>query len=893
VSEVSRRIRLLVLLAFFGAGILCFRVFWLAAVEGPLWRNRRAAALYGATRPAAARGAILDARGRVLARDAPSYGLAFQFRAFRRAHPFALLVQCDHLLRLLHRELPARPESLPEGLVEGDPLAFTDPPSRLRRAISGLGALPAVLLRRKGLPRSLAATLRFYLHACFRPAAGLRREFAGREGLLLLRMDLRARERPELPLASLVAELCGLPPTEGATRVLERIEASVRSSRKRLEELAELCGPSLPLPFSRREEAGRRGNLFAYLDALDRFLDRRARTLTQRRIRRREEEARLRRGRVWWKRLAAWLSKSETGLRLGPVETLVAQRFRLDRGERILLRDVPLDPIVTLVAGRKEDYPGFRVRESLRREYPRKARGGYPYRWIGLVGQRNLQRNPKKTGRESSSGQGPGEGPQGENREEDRSGAAPPLPGPGEDLDVDPAKSRLHFTDPEWLAWKEEARRRLEAVRREGLRSGLSGLEKTCDLWLSGLSGYRRYLRDRSGRVRHLVEERQAFPGVDVALTLDADLQDLALEALRGARDHPRNGRPPLGEDARAAMAVLDARNGAVLAMAWLPERVGGRLDRRNTAAEIWHYAVLGSTFKPLVAYEFLRRFGPEAWNDFEPCGGSIRFPGESRIRCDGVHGRFAGREDLARVLSKSCNVFFAQCGRRLGLSGLSLAAGRFGLWEVGEAFLEPFGWRRDPAGPIPLRKARPPHGRAKPAGTSFGALYDRVSLARRGIGYGLEASPLSLARAYAGLGTGGLPDPHLLRRIGREVLPDPEPRDLHLDPEVLAVVRRGLEETVARGGTANRSGVGRFGLAGKTGTAEVSRRRNNAWFTGYVPAGSPRLALSAVFFQVPHGIHGGDHAAEAVARFLEALSNPRNEALWRRYLEASDEEGR
>ncbi len=85
--------------------------------------------------------------------------------------------------------------------------------------------------------------------------------------------------------------------------------------------------------------------------------------------------------------------------------------------------------------------------------------------------------------------------------------------------------------------------------------------------------------------------------------------------------------------------------------------------------------------------------------------------------------------------------------------------------------------------------------------------------------------------------------------------------------------IRKGLELVVdGPRGTARRTGLGAFKVAGKTGTPQVtsgSRGKNHAWFAGYAPKDNPVISFAVIVPYVPHGIHGADVAAPVIRDFL------------------------
>lgn len=149
-----------------------------------------------------------------------------------------------------------------------------------------------------------------------------------------------------------------------------------------------------------------------------------------------------------------------------------------------------------------------------------------------------------------------------------------------------------------------------------------------------------------------------------------------------------------------------------------------------------------------------------------------------------------------------------------------------------------------------------------------------RHQLELQSIGYGVWASALFVARGYAAIATGALPTLGLVVGEARSPAVRLDAADEHLE-----LVRAGLRECVATG-TAAGTGLARFGVHGKTGTAEILRRStdgglvdaHNAWFAGYVGEGErSSLAFCAVAYGDPGS--GGRVAGVLVERFLAAVA--------------------
>jgi cell division protein FtsI/penicillin-binding protein 2 len=517
----------------------------------------------------------------------------------------------------------------------------------------------------------------------------------------------------------------------------------------------------------------------------------------------------------------------------------------LERIARPVLRKLPFDLAAALrVASR--DQPGLRLQPSLQRTWPEQLPPTLRS-LLGGVGELGLSVGAKDHVAERVD----------EARDAGLDNLVP---------------DDLLPTDAYRLALRRQAERSYARVLRLRERRGKGGIESMLDDQLAGSPGMRLVERDARSREQLLWSSLRVTPGQSVRLSVDLELQSLLDRQCEDAcRTWQRQvDRPDLID---VAMAVVDARTGDVLALASAPAAVDG--EPRIPAVLSWRgNGAVGSIVKPLFALEQLtsERQGlvhsPLA--DFEECAMTFRRQGRT-YRCDHAHWQ-EGR-DLVAAIGKSCNVFFFQVAEGLGPTGLRRGLYRFGLSapDYGD------GDGRYQARPEEL-----------PAPLAPGPRYDGKAALDRGIGYGIEASPLAMARAYAALATGQLPTLGLTRTERRV-------RPLGCDPEDLALVQDGLLFCVERGTARQIEGLAGFGVRGKTGTAEISRQgRNNAWFAGYLPEASAdgvQLAFCAVVYAVPDGVHGAEAGGQLVADVLQRIAvDPK---LNDRYLPASSAGGR
>ena len=397
---------------------------------------------------------------------------------------------------------------------------------------------------------------------------------------------------------------------------------------------------------------------------------------------------------------------------------------------------------------------------------------------------------------------------------------------------------------------------------------GRGGIELGYDDFLCGAPGEKAVQVDARGFTRGERIVVAATRGFDLRLTIDPDLQAAAERELRGLR---------------GACAVIDPRDGAVLALAsapafdpnaLLPVFDPNRFRPVLATARYDAYAgdprkpmlnralaegyAPGSTFKPITALAGLASgLPPDAAYE---CTGAF-FLGEMRIRCARTWGH--GPLDVRHALKESCNTYFCHLGMEVGTNALVRAARAFGLGApTGVDFPQDYrgvvpdeAWKRDAY-----------HERWYPG-----------DLAQMAIGQGmLLVTPLQMARVAGALGTGRLAKPYL-----KEGLASP-PRPLPFAERDLAVVREGLR-MVVDGGTGRRGAEGvDADVIGKTGTAEIGRgatRRKNTWFIAYATGNAAsrpdaRDRALAVAMVIERGESGGGTTAPKVCALLKSAFN-------------------
>jgi penicillin-binding protein 2 len=471
---------------------------------------------------------------------------------------------------------------------------------------------------------------------------------------------------------------------------------------------------------------------------------------------------------------------------------------------------------------------------------------------------------------------------------------------PGVNTDVRP---RRHYVEGEFASHllgtigeirRDQLQSRDFAGYRSGEVIGQSGVEKLLEGDLRGRAGGRNVVVDVAGRVVELLDEREPEPGGTVTLTLDLDLQ----------REAEAGFLPDvLGERARmGALVALDPRTGDVLALVskpgFDPNDFAGGIDSKTWQAltsDEWrplqNRAIAGqyppgSAYKPVVAAAALEDglITPET-KKF--CPGHFRY-GRRTYRCWRRAGH--GWVDLHDALKMSCDVYFYELGRELGIDRIADFARAFHLGQRSGIALP-----TEASGLVPTKKWKE---------RRFGEAWMGGETISAAIGQGFNlTTPLQLAVAYAGLANDGvLMKPRIvLRRETQDgVFEADEPKvlgRLPVAPEHLAVIRAGLEAVVGEPrGTGGRARVPGVRVAGKTGTVQVVRMkhtenleedeipikfRDHAWFAAFAPVEAPEIVVAVL---VEHGGHGGSAAApiaqRVLARYFEKQRERSGDAL-------------
>jgi len=424
----------------------------------------------------------------------------------------------------------------------------------------------------------------------------------------------------------------------------------------------------------------------------------------------------------------------------------------------------------------------------------------------------------------------------------------------------------------------EKDQNRLEEEKYKGIsHTGKSGIEKQYERALVGSTGFEEVEIDAHGRTLRTISREGAIPGDNLRLTIDIELQ--------------REARRALGAS-RGAVVAMDPNNGEVLAMvsnpSFDPNLFVDGIDHATYSAlrslkdkpflnRALHgrYAP-GSTIKPIFAEVVIEEgIDPE---ESVFCPGWYMLPGSTRqYRCWKKTGH--GRVDLHAAIEQSCDVYFYEMGKRLGIGQMSGVLKKFGLGSQSGVDLP-----GEPDGLVPSAEWK--------LATRNEPWYPGEDLITA-IGQGfLMTTPLQLARVASILANrGSVVQPRLLMSKNDPLSGEPEElnnkkntRNLHINTEAMDRVIRAMTAVMSSPrGTARMSGRrSAYSIAGKTGTAQViaiaqgeeydedslkEEFRDHALFIAFAPVENPKIAIAVV---VENGGSGAGVAAPVARKVLD-----------------------
>ena len=423
-----------------------------------------------------------------------------------------------------------------------------------------------------------------------------------------------------------------------------------------------------------------------------------------------------------------------------------------------------------------------------------------------------------------------------------------------------------------------------DLVRKEGDKrfhfdlggiDGKKGLESTYDKLLQGKAGSKLVQVDVSGFHHRDLQTKPPQFGGDLKLTIDANIQRFAVEALTTHLSSESTNEP-----IRGAIVILDPNNGDVLALASSPSFdpnafMNSKSYRQKLLSDpylrtynraLYGQYPPGSTFKPIAALGVLKAH-PDFNQTNYVCNGFI-YVKRRQMKCWNHSGH--GEVNLRQALMHSCNVYMYEMAQQVGYQPIHDMAKDFGLGQF--------------TGLFPDLEAKPVH-LIKPYGNLPDKALNTIDLCTLAIGQGkITVAPLQMAMVAATIANGGtLYRPRLIKQW--RTTPDqpyqPNPswaiRRIDIPSHALEVVRGGMYDVVMHyDGTAKKARVKGIKIAGKTGSAQYRLRTNgevkthvHTWMISYAPFDFPRYAVAMI---VEDGKSGGSTVGPRLHKLYKNL---------------------
>lgn len=370
---------------------------------------------------------------------------------------------------------------------------------------------------------------------------------------------------------------------------------------------------------------------------------------------------------------------------------------------------------------------------------------------------------------------------------------------------------------------------------------GQEGVELSHQKDLAGVTGTRRVIKDRLGRViEDMGSTKYPRDGRDLTLSIDTRVQYVVYSQLKEAmRVHRAKA---------AAAVVVDVATGEVLALANMPTYNPN--DRRDlSGAELRNRVITdafepGSTMKPVTIALALEEKIVTPKKQIQTSPGKLTI-GPATIGDAHPHGLLTVEE----IVQKSSNV---------GTAKIALQIQPERMWS----FMTEMGFGQAPRVGFP--GATP--GRLRPWKS-----WRPIEQATMSYGHGVSVSLLQMARAYSVFARDGDLVPLSFQKSS-----EPPLTSRIISSETAAAVRKMLFMAAGPGGTAPKAQVPGYSVAGKTGTAHKIGKhgyedRYVASFVGFAPANHPRIIIAVTVDEPSTGVHyGGDVAAPVFSAITE-----------------------
>ena len=420
-----------------------------------------------------------------------------------------------------------------------------------------------------------------------------------------------------------------------------------------------------------------------------------------------------------------------------------------------------------------------------------------------------------------------------------------------------------------------------------GIKVGKLGLEKTLENDLIGINDIQRYEVNAYGKRINQLDYQKGAQGSKIRITLDTDVQKLSSELLKNKA---------------GSISVMDIFTGEIIAMYSSPSynpnsflfgisQDEWQLIRNNPLKPLINKTLSGlyspgSTIKPIVALSALEN-GIMDTNFKVQCKGKMELHGQT-FHCWKEKGH--GWMSLNNAMKQSCDTYFYEIARKLGVDKLKVTADKFGLGHkvLGEYF------ENEKSGQFPDTKW-------KINNLGKGWVLGETLITGIGQGY-TQTTPIQLCLMTAQIANGGYKikpkiltdDNQLTSEQIIKAIENSKSNNLYeplfLNQKNIKIIQNAMfSSTNELRGTSYKSRIDdpKYQFAGKTGTAQVKRiskrereldlktfqipynERDHALYVAFGPYINPRYALSII---VEHGGSGSTTAAPMAKELFKLI---------------------
>lgn len=392
---------------------------------------------------------------------------------------------------------------------------------------------------------------------------------------------------------------------------------------------------------------------------------------------------------------------------------------------------------------------------------------------------------------------------------------------------------------------------------------GKSGIEYYAEEHLRGIDGEITYYIDNDGNIIDSVITKEPVAGKTVMLTLDKNIQRIAQNALQATVTKLQSEG---GSCVAGSAVMVEVNSGKVLCAANYPTYDSATLGEEyesllnNPAQPLNNRAFkgvypVGSTIKPIVATAAMEN-GHYNFGEGIRCVHTYRYFNDFQPSCMGTHGTIA----LKTALSKSCNYFFFELGKRVGAMTLTDYFKQFGLGVK-------TGVEVDDSSGILLQ----------PTSNGFGGDTLQISIGQ------LNAfTPLQLASYAATFANGGTRyRTTLIDKVTSydmsEIYNEGKPEVLNkvkISDGTISAIKAGMLSVTVDG--TGRAALGDYPIkiGGKTGTSQVDGKADHSTFIVFAPFDKPEIAISVVLEHGNSGYSSGTLVRTLLDAYFASVGN-------------------